>query len=37
MLEAQHSLICLSILPDPYTQELFQTAHQINVPYTLYS
>ena len=29
--------ILKSFLPDPYTQELFQTAHQINVPYTLYS
>ena len=31
------SLIFLSFLPDPYTQELFQTAHQINFQYTLYS
>ena len=36
-LKCKISLIFLSILPDPYTQGLFQTAHQINVQYTLYS
>ena len=36
-LKCKISLIFLFILPDPYTQELFQAAQQINVQYTLYS